>query len=168
MTTDPRVNAFGARLFWDRVLVAGQGCWLWDGARNPAGYGVLTGTVDGSSATIGAHRVAYEMLVGSIAKGLEVDHLCGVRECVRPDHFELVDHATNMARRGSRAVFGDLTPVPARIDVRVERMAAGLSQTELARRIGVSQGAVSQWERGKAQPSDVARRRMAAVLGAAA
>lgn len=36
--------------------------------------------------------------------------------------------------------------------IRQTRKAARMSQTELAERIGVSQGAVSQWEQGIAEP----------------
>jgi len=39
------------------------------------------------------------------------------------------------------------------VRIRAARKAAGLSQRQLARRLGVKQGAVSQWERGQTEPS---------------
>jgi len=45
-----------------------------------------------------AHRWAYETCVGSINDGLQIDHLCRVRECVNPDHLQPVTHAENMRR----------------------------------------------------------------------
>lgn len=47
-----------------------------------------------------AHRVAYELVVGPIPEGLEIDHLCRTRSCVRPDHLDPVTHAENCRRAG--------------------------------------------------------------------
>lgn len=45
-----------------------------------------------------AHRMAYEELVGPIADGLQIDHLCRVRCCVNPAHLEPVTQAENIRR----------------------------------------------------------------------
>lgn len=39
-----------------------------------------------------------------------------------------------------------------KMNLRTIRIAAGLSQTELARRIGVNQSSIADWERGKCFP----------------
>jgi hypothetical protein len=79
----------------------GDGCWLWQGGRCAGGYGVLRG--DGGRVFL-AHRFSYLMFVGEIPAGLEVDHLCGVKACVRPEHLEAVSHSVNMQRHfASRA-----------------------------------------------------------------
>ena len=44
------------------------------------------------------HVVAYELLVGPVPEGLELDHLCRVRHCFNPDHLEPVTHAENIRR----------------------------------------------------------------------
>lgn len=48
-----------------------------------------------------AHRVTYEHYVGPVPEGLELDHLCRVRNCVNPAHLEPVTHLLNV-RRGAR------------------------------------------------------------------
>ena len=83
--------------FWSHVAKT-DGCWLWTGTLNWAGYGrfVPSGT-PGDKAEM-AHRVAYELLVGPVPEGTELDHLCRVRNCVRTDHLEAVPHKVNIDR----------------------------------------------------------------------
>jgi len=45
-----------------------------------------------------AHRVLYEWTVGPVPAGLELDHLCRVRRCVRPSHLEPVSRRENLLR----------------------------------------------------------------------
>jgi len=72
-------------------------CWLWP-ATNPAsanGYPKIK--IDGVSYYV--HRVSYQLFVGEIPKGLQVDHLCHNKACVRPDHLEPVTPLVNVRRR---------------------------------------------------------------------
>jgi hypothetical protein len=71
-----------------------DGCWQWTGSRLNSGYGSFFH--DGSGRP--AHRVAYEIYVGSIPDGLTIDHLCRNKLCVRPDHLEPVSLSTNVRR----------------------------------------------------------------------
>jgi hypothetical protein len=50
-----------------------------------------------------AYRFAYQVLVGPIPSGFELDHLCRVRCCVNPDHLEPVTKAVNSHRGTSPA-----------------------------------------------------------------
>jgi hypothetical protein len=80
------------------------GCWLWLGAINPkTGYGTLCvgRRAKGERRTVYAHRASFELFRGPIAAGLQLDHLCGVRCCVNPDHLEPVTQTENV-RRGIR------------------------------------------------------------------
>lgn len=69
-------------------------CWLWTGALTYDGYGMFRH----DNRIMGAHRWAYEIAVGPIPRGLQIDHLCRVRNCVRPDHLEPVTNAENTRR----------------------------------------------------------------------
>lgn len=80
--------------FWNKVDMAGD-CWIWTGAHIPQGYGVFRLT---SQKTAVAHRVAYELLVGPIPEGAQLDHLCRRRDCVNPDHLEPVTGSENVQR----------------------------------------------------------------------
>ncbi len=84
-----------AEQFWSKVeKVPFETCWLWGGAITSGGYG----SVRAGGRTCRAHRVAYELTNGPIPEGMEVDHLCRVRSCVRPDHLEAVTHRENVLR----------------------------------------------------------------------
>lgn len=71
-----------------------NGCWLWTAFKNEDGYGKIF--VAGKIKF--AHRVSYELLVGPVPLGKELDHLCRNRSCVNPLHLEAVEHAVNVAR----------------------------------------------------------------------
>lgn len=79
------------------VHVTDDGCWQNTRYLNDAGYGFIDG--------VGAHRFMYELLVGPIAEGLHLDHLCRNPSCVNPAHLEPVTPQEN-TRRG---LMGDLT-----------------------------------------------------------
>lgn len=85
------------RRFWSKVLI-GDGCWEWQAYRTPLGYGRYGVRQDGERKIRGAHRVAYEMIIGRIPEGLDLDHLCRNPPCVRPDHLEAVTTQVNLIR----------------------------------------------------------------------
>jgi len=85
--------------FWELcVPEPNTGCWLWPGS-GVTGYGRINWKVDGQWRMQMARRVSYEMLVGPIPHGLQIDHLCRTPCCVNPLHLEPVTPAEN-ARRG--------------------------------------------------------------------
>ena len=93
-----RCNDARAR-FWAKVRKdEGTGCWEWTAARTVGGYGRFTAHKGYSPAL--THRYAYEMLVGPIPVGMQLDHLCRNRSCCNPAHLEPVSHAENQ-RRGA-------------------------------------------------------------------
>jgi hypothetical protein len=82
--------------FWRYVEPSAiTGCWYWTGATVPDGYGHFR-SADGT--LILAHRFSYQYFTGAISKGLQLDHLCRVRNCVQPAHLEPVTNAENLRR----------------------------------------------------------------------
>lgn len=67
-------------------------CWLWTGYVRENGYANFRY----KDSTWRAHRVSYDLFVGPIPKGKMVLHKCDVKECVRPEHLYIGDHARNM------------------------------------------------------------------------
>lgn len=92
------------RTVLDRIsslFVVGDECWEWTGSKNPHGYGKFENR--------GAHAVVYEILVGPVPPGLELDHKCHSenescpggrscphRACVRPSHLQPISQEQNI------------------------------------------------------------------------
>jgi hypothetical protein len=89
MLNDPRLP----HRFWSRVRANEvTGCWEWVGGKTGRGYGAY----HVNSRTLGAHRVAYRVLVGE--PGPALDHLCRNVACVNPAHLEPVTVGENVLR----------------------------------------------------------------------
>lgn len=82
-----------AERFWAKVQKT-ESCWLWTATRTQNGYGQFG--LQGQMAY--AHRVAWELTCGPIPEGLQIDHLCRVRNCVNPGHLEPVTSRVNTLR----------------------------------------------------------------------
>lgn len=88
--TLPAVDRFLAK-----VDQAGDdGCWLWVAGGDGDGYG----TFKNGGRTSKAHRFSYQIFVGPIPDGLDLDHLCRNRACVNPAHLEPVSRRENVLR----------------------------------------------------------------------
>ena len=69
-------------------------CWAWKMNKTAAGYGLKGSTL--------AHKHYWQRINGPVPKGMELDHLCSSKDCIRPDHLEAVDHGENMRRAFAR------------------------------------------------------------------
>ena len=60
-------------------------CWLWTG---PIDKNTGYGQISRNRISTGTHVVALELALGrSIQPGLQANHTCDVRACVRPEHL---------------------------------------------------------------------------------
>lgn len=84
--------------FWSKVDTGGR-CWIWLASVSPSGYGKFR--LSDPRRLVAAHRFAYELEVGPIPEGLDLDHLCRNRGCVNPAHLEPVTRSENV-RRGTK------------------------------------------------------------------
>lgn len=150
-----------AERFWEKVATRGPDeCWPWTGARTPHGYGVFNlGAREGLTY---AHRFSYELEHGPIPEsegyhGVCVLHTCDNPPCCNPAHLFAGTHADNMedmeikgrarGARGQRHRSAKLTPDQVR-EIRV-LLAAGVPQTEAARRYAVNPGTVNNIKSGR-------------------
>lgn len=69
-------------------------CWKWTGCICKDGYGQIKMIPNMRR----AHRVSYEVFVGPIPEGLQIDHLCRCRSCINPEHLEPVTPKENIRR----------------------------------------------------------------------
>lgn len=87
----------------DKYFVGDGGCWEWTASRDAGGYG----RVKAYGSMRVAHRVLYELLIGQVPEGLQLDHLCRNRGCVNPEHLEPVTRKENVNRGIVAQVNGD-------------------------------------------------------------
>ncbi len=99
-------------------VVNANGCWIWQRAISPEGYGVGTFARLGYPGRSLVHRVLYQQKYGPIPDGVPLDHTCHTdddscpggptcphRPCVNPDHGEPVTYLENCHRGRSIKVY---------------------------------------------------------------
>src|SRR5690606_19217105 len=82
----------------NRITVTPEkGCWEWTGSINSSGY--ASARVRKLLPNEGmAHRISYAILRGNLVHGMVLDHLCRVRNCLNPEHLEMVTPQENLRR----------------------------------------------------------------------
>ena len=81
-------------------------CWLWAGSIDHKGYGRFwTGSTPSNPVAklVGAHRWLFTQLRHNIPDGMTLDHLCQNKNCVNPEHLEVVSMRVNILRGNNQA-----------------------------------------------------------------
>lgn len=92
MNAIARVEKAKTRLA-NRSINVGE-CVEYTGPVNNCGYGKMWF----ENKTDYAHRVSYILYKTSIDSGLQIDHTCRNRKCIKPEHLELVTPKENITR----------------------------------------------------------------------
>lgn len=133
--------------FWEKVDKDGcpGGCWAWLGGKSRNGYGVIQEGGRGSK-NLSAHRVAYELVNGSIEEGRYILHSCDNRWCVNPAHLRAGTQSENIAeayakkRKVAPVFYGEAHPKSKLTADQVAyiRSHPEMKHTELASMFGLS------------------------------
>lgn len=74
-----------------RAEETADGCLVWTGSKVSHGYGIIL--IEGKATSV--HRVAYREYNGDIPQGMSIDHICGTKLCIRPEHLRLATTKQN-------------------------------------------------------------------------
>lgn len=141
-----------AERFWEKVDKSGD-CWIWTAALLKTGYGSIR--INGKSER--AHRVAYELSVGPIQKGMLLRHSCDNPKCVNPAHLvpgTKSENTKDALERGQHIVGEDhyraKIPNHAISTIRAA-LEAGVPGKYLAKQFGVDQTTISHIKLNKSR-----------------
>lgn len=116
-------------------------CWVWSHYTSPQGYGKVG--IRGKVRL--AHIVMYEQEIGPVPRGSELDHLCRVSACIRPDHLEPVGHRENVMRgRARKLTYEQILAI----------RADGRSSYAVARDFGISHSYAWELQTGRRRSTD--------------
>ena len=128
-----------------KYQVANSDCWLWTGARDYQGYGMmrLRGSVKR------AHLLSFMHFCEEIPVGMKIMHTCDEPSCGNPAHLNLGTQKDNVQdmllkgrRRQSKLTEDDVIAIR-------EMLSQDYSQADIAREFGVSPSHISRLAQGK-------------------
>jgi len=144
-----RVNAYNGAtrdFLILHVSAKHENCILWPFCTGLNGYG--SGMVSGIKSKR-AHRIMCELAHGPAPSSAhDAAHSCGIRACVNPNHLRWATRSENMQdtvkhgthKRGKNCHFSKLTKEQV---IQIRRMLSSQPQVSIARRFGVTSGAIS-------------------------
>jgi hypothetical protein len=124
-----------------RMTERSSGCWLWLGAVDSSGYGIMS--VDGRVRLV--HRVAWKLAGRSLTPGKMLCHTCHTRRCCNPDHLYEGTHADNMKDMSVANRAGAAKTSWTERHEMVAAVLSGKSYAAVAREFGVLPSSVRYW-----------------------
>ena len=121
-----------------------QMCWLWTGAVNQRGYGLMLVWQGATKERDTAHRFSYKTYVGPIPPGMFVCHTCDNPSCCNPGHLFLGTAAENVADMHAKGRW----PAKLTADELAEIRASAAPSRELGRKFGVTYQHILRIKRG--------------------
>jgi hypothetical protein len=137
------------RYIKDRVAVDENGCWIWQRAISPYGYGKFG--IGGKS--FAAHRASYEAFVGEVG-GRHVCHSCDVRACCNPSHLFLGTNEDNRRdsvskRRHARGESHGMRKLSEKQVSEIRNLVGSMTGRAIAAKFGISPQQVTKIKRGQ-------------------
>ncbi len=138
---------------WENLVTKDNGCWLWKGAKNEMGYGVIR---DGEKLLL-AHRVALRLKLGSDFDGFAC-HTCDNPSCVKPEHLYIGTHEDNMRDLSAANTSASSKTSWADRKEMAKRYLLGEDTEKIAADYGVSAKTVRRWAENLGFEGDAPKR----------
>ena len=97
-TNSGKINIiFGRKIEFLRKKYSSKECWIYPDKPMKNGYvTVCIYRKNGKQIRKLAHRLSYEFFIRKIPKGKVIDHTCRVRNCVNPNHLQVITFRKNI------------------------------------------------------------------------
>mgnify|MGYP000875074621 FL=1 len=129
----PKLTPLAVREFMEKVKIVDSGCWEWQGATTPTGYGRYA-----FYNQLYAHRFSFYIFKGDLCDGMEVCHTCDNPRCVNPAHLWQGTKRDNMRDCAAKGRINTVQLTPEQVRTIRQLHNLKYSTADLAQRYGVT------------------------------